>query len=134
VTKPSRTTRDKTPVTHPQWCDPRLCTTGSPHGDITHRSESQTLVTGVMAHPPSMPFILDMPEGDERWHFHLHRTDEPRIEDIGPAMLVIEMTDLSDAREPVTTVLLELHDLDALIDHLIIERNRARFLDGLVTR
>jgi hypothetical protein len=114
VAEPNRIARDQTPAsTHPKWCDPRLCTNDTQRGELLHLSEAQTLAT----------------DSDEIWSFRLHRTDEPQLAAIGTVMLVIDVTDLCDESEPVTSHWLEMDGVDALIARLTIERNRARFLD-----
>jgi hypothetical protein len=84
---------------------PRLC------GDIVHLSDPVTLIPG----------------NDERWRFTLHRTDEPRSNVFGAVMLICDVTDLAFPG-PDVSHWLEMEQLDALIDQLLIERNRARFL------
>jgi hypothetical protein len=113
VAESIRIPRDQTPATtHPKWCDPRLCTSDPQRGELLHLSEAQTLAT----------------DGDEIWSFRLHRADEPQPDAIGTVMLVMDVTDLCDESQPVTSHWLKMGGVDALIARLTIERNRARFL------
>jgi hypothetical protein len=99
------------PNTHPGWCSPQHCTTDDRCGDIVHLSDPATLT----------------PDNNETWRFTLHRTDEPRSNVLGAVMLICDVTDPAFPG-PDVSHWLEMEQLDALIDQLLIERNRARFL------